>query len=856
MELLEHMFSKEEINENIIQEKEKIESDIDNLQNNELEYEKLPQELYENGWFLNKNELLITYNYRPDWWDEQEDKSRINNEFFYTVKKINSKDYEICWKTRDERATETYAISEKFVSKKFITETDNNRNRILGQNANLGDLPRDKGVIKDFWAGLITHLNKHNIQRILDRNFEVLQEKGLEEREKRYEFQTFEDYPEKVQNEANEIIEENEFFKELLATISWKHEGDKETAILLLLSCGSIFIGEPVHQLLNNARGKGKSNIFLNTRELLPDQYVMDLRNFSNKYLYYNAKNLNPDYNILFFDDLPLNNEKVEILKELSDNNAVKKILRTLIEQKVVEFELPGLYLSLMNRAKSDIDSELEDRHYINSLDSGAQRDSEVKNKILQNSIRNQDTYLEKKRFVLKACFQKLIDNKVKIFNPYLILFNTLEHGNRNINHYTGFVKANTFYHQNKRTKIEGITIGTYEDMNFVLQILTEAFDIQKHKLKEDDIKIINHLRENPELNTYKQIAKATGLSNSQVKHKINGRENIQGLENKGFVKKIYIDDDDHKKGVLIHLVENDFLTVDKETNLITIVTAGDEEEDSPLILKWVVVVSFLEWLQILINNTVVSRLKILLEEKSQLLFFNYNSLVSFLKKVLEAISNDIIYIEDEDSYQSRDINYHQVFVTEKFKEFFNFIKKNNESVTSKQNLTLSPQKSEITHNVELNTLNQCNQTKKELTNDIENDILKILNKDSDLLISELIQKLPVYKTEQDDNFNLINQTVKALANKNKVSVYGDKLTISSSPQVFNTQICKLFKNNKSLAKKELIETLPDIKPNLDNEESKLEKINDLIKKGLIEESNGILTVLKDFETICSGGST
>ncbi len=469
---LNQMLSQNKINEKIKEENKNIEKDIKELKDKELEssnleYEKLPQELYDIGWFLNKNELLITYDYRPSWWYE-EDNSRMNDEFFYSVLK-ESDNYEICWKTKEEGTTKIYPISSIFKTKKFITIIDDDRNRKLGQNAVNGDLPRDKNSIKSFFDRLIPTLNKYDIEKKLKKNYEILSTKGIEEARKRYEFESFEDYPEDVQEEANKILNENKFFSELLDSISWKHEGDNETAILLLLSCGSIFIEEPVHQLLNTEKGAGKTNIFFNVREILPEPYIMDLRTFSNKFLYYNAPNLNKKYNILFIDDVPLNEEKIELLKEISDNNQKRKVLKTLIKQEIVEFELPGLYLSLLNRAKSEMDAELGDRHYINSLEGDKSHTNKVKNKILENSLRNQEEYLNRKRFILKACFQKLIDNEVKIYNPYLVLFNVMEHGNRNISHYTGFIKSNTFYTQESRHQINNITIGSFEDMNSVL---------------------------------------------------------------------------------------------------------------------------------------------------------------------------------------------------------------------------------------------------------------------------------------------------------------------------------------------------------------------------------------------------
>lgn len=855
---LNKMLPSDEINQKIKEETDNIKSDIEKLENEklenkDLEYEKLPQELYDSGWFLDKNELLIAYNYRPSWWYE-DDNPRMNDEFYYSVVK-ESDMYELCWKTKEEGSTKIYPISPLFRTKKFITLVDDDRNRKLGQNAKNGDLPRNKKTIVNFFDSLIPLLNKYDIEQKLQKNYIVMSEKDVEETGKRYDFETFSDYPEDVQKEANKILRENKFFSELLDSISWKHEGDRETAILLLLSCGSIFIGEPVHQLLNTEKGGGKTNIFFNVREVIPEQYIMDLRTFSNKFLYYNAENLNPKYNILFIDDVPLNGEKIELLKEISDNNQKRKVLKTLIDQKIVEFELPGFYLSLLNRAKSDMDPELGDRHYINSLEGDKGHANKVKNKILENSLRNQDEYLNRKRFILKACYQKLIDNEVKIYNPYLVLFNVMEHGNRNISHYTGFIKANTFYTQENREKINDIIIGSFEDMNSVLTIISENFKKQKYKIDNDESKIIEHLKENPEKNSYKEIAKAIEISTALVKHKINGRDNMMGLETKGLVEKEYIDPETPQKGVMIHLISDDLDDSNVKNTLVTLDTIQDEEKDVPLILKWIMVISFLEWLQILINNIVVSKLKILLKKEEVSDLYNYNNIILLLEKSLKEIEDSTIYIQDTDNYTLEDLNFHNDFIQNKFKKFLIFISENSDSVTTEKNSSKQKLFNDIETTKDTQKSIHCNQQNKGFEKEINQDVLNILVAKDDLLISEIIKQLPTYDKDQDTNFFIINQVIKELAINGKITIYNNKITKKKSLEIFQNLIFKLLNNGKSYTSEELAEAIPDISPDLESTESRLEKIEDLTKKGLLFLSDNQLVMSDDLKNIFRGDS-
>lgn len=636
--------------------------------------EDLLKQLVKKDWRINGSEILIPYVDNIYW------SCRVNPEIEEDRRK---KKWVISWKYLEE--TSEYIIGEEFYGNIFINRINpagdkeiGNRNKVLGSITKDYELPEVYKEIRDYWDAQISLLNKYKIEERLLNNFDKKSnEEDLEntEESKRYEHEKFDDYTESVQNEAKKLIKSNKLYGESLKSIAWKHKGDKETAKLELLSCVSLFIKVPVHQILNADPGEGKTDVNNRVKELIPDQYVVELPSFSEKALFYATKDpnsnlLHPEFNFLFLDDIKLTESKEDLLKLLADNERKKKIHITVIDGKYVEMELPPNWLVQINRAKEDLDNEVANRFHFNSLNT-VKDNVGIKNKIKENNIRNNDIFHEKKNILLKCALQYLIDKQIKVYNPYSLFIDVKEHDNRNINRYFGFIDGNTFYNYEKRKTINGITIGSYEDVDEVLNILNPDFMVQKDKLTPTQKGIIDILKENPdEAKTGKELATELKKNPETIRQLISSKGNKKiGLGVLGYVE-IEIETLDNGVSRNKYYFKKDYKVSNNENTYQTLPIFQKCILKNSLITIKTILIHYLEHLSILINKRVLNILHTFLNENHQLNPNSYNKLCDMLVLFNTEIKkqDNIIYVDSETYPTNKDLEYHNT-ILEKSKD-------------------------------------------------------------------------------------------------------------------------------------------------------------------------------------------
>lgn len=648
----------------------KLEKINKNLDTGVIEFETLPKELTAKNWKLEKNKLLIPV-------------SENSIDYFTIVKDNDTRNQPTYYYSfeRKENNNKPYNLSQSIQRANFIDIKDIKRdNEVIELSTEL-ELFKDENTAKKFINSLLPEINKHNIKDLLKNNYDLLATipEDTQEIDKKFKYQTFEDYPENIQKEAIKIIESNKFLDELLNSIAWKHEGDKKTAKELLLSIASIYIEEPVHYFLNAERGLGKTDIFNRVKELQPEQYIVDMVSFSAKYLFYTVKEeqyneLHPKYNILIIDDIKLTNEIIELLKLLLDNEREEKIHKTLVDQKPVKLDLPMMFLGLINRAKSDIDRELIDRCFIGVLETLKPiPEKNVKNKIKEVSFRDMDILHEKNNLILRACYQYLIDKEIKVYNPYLLFFNVEEHSNRNIKHYISLMKAMSFYNYNQRQTIDNTTIGSHEDIDQVLNIVATDFNIQKDKLTELQKRIIDELETNEDNNTYKKLEIALKTGYDVISKAITGRENQLGLEAMEYVEVIR---SDIPREPNIVKFKKSYKSSNERKNYKTFKTFQCLIEKNPLLLKRTIIINYLDIRHILINKEVCIYIINFLKNND----FNidsYTGLCEMIDQFIKSIKKDIqdlIYLDCTDNISLEELKYHNKKVSENIQKIHTYI--------------------------------------------------------------------------------------------------------------------------------------------------------------------------------------
>ena len=769
-----------------------VEKEISSIQD-------LPDEVKKLGWKLANNgtEIQIPYNMQKNiYWC-----SWVNPET--AEDKRLKKKWIIAWKYITE--SENYVKGIKWVTKYFIDITEpkidaeiKDRNKILGDVTKNEGFNRGTGEVREFWDSQVNLLNKHHIEQILLDNFknqDQLEDLEDAEPEKRYEYETFEDYPELVQKEVITIIENNEFLEYLLYSVARKHKGDKNTALLLFLSIATAYIGEPVHQYLNAQKGKGKTDILNRVKEVQPDQYVVDLVSFSSKALFYGKDQiLNPFINLLFLDDVKLTMDIIELLKLLLDNERKNKIHETVLDGKFVQMKLEGYFLGLINRAKDDLDPELADRCYLNSLD----KDKDVtgiKNTIKGKKITNIDPYHENFNFKLKCCYQWFIDKQIQVYSPLLLFVDVEDHDNRNISHYLSLSKGMTFYNYNKRKTIDNITIGSYEDIKETLDIVASDFQVQKDKLMDLEKKILDELKENPENGTNKKLSTVLGVTKERIGQVIKGRDNQIGLESKG-----YIDVKTENTGQFYQNVysltekgltygSNHDLIPQTPQNYISLLLKN------PLLVKKAIIINYLTYKQIVVNKYVVDILNTFLSNNSYDLE-SYENLCLMIKSFNQVIKTDkkIIYLNSDVYIPNNIQKYHDDFVNTINNEVYSILSsiRGSEFVGTKskeKGLNQKQKKNDRKHDVSSWCL-PCEKLNKDQTREIEKEIFENIHDKGIRKKQQLIESIAPIHQDKNKNWHTINKIINNLSNKGYLELDEFEITITELfADYYNTEL-------------------------------------------------------------------
>lgn len=539
------------------------------------------------------NKYPILKDLKDDGWISDETGVHIpvfNNPTCYlkiSIKNNEKFSYQFVEKQEDSNEKINFkALSQIYSTESPITESNSKRDSELGNYAINANITPGRNNTEN------KQITKNEIQKISIKllNSDCLNEfksnpskntKNSETETEEYPYKNFEDYPEEIQNEALEIIENGNIIDEMLSACNITHQGNKQELKALFLVEQSLFINEPVNYKLGGERGVGKTDIVLVSISIIPDHYVFTFRNPSPRFIHYSCEKFNEDYNLIINDDTRLNKASTELSKSVTDTNDSEKKHDTVIEGEAVTFKLPGEYLSIYNLAKDIKDNELLDRLFLGDISENIENKSHLKEKIKQNintGIKN-SSMLDSLKLRLKAVWQWHIDKSIRVFNPYTIFLDVEDKGNRNVASIIKLIKASSFFRYVEREKVNDVVIGNLDDLKEVLEIWEEKSLVQDYKLDPKQIEIlkelksytkdeINEIKEdfmsNPsetkeEINTVKNLSKKLGIQYSTIRRLIFGSESGTqvGLEGMDLIKTFFLDENNPKAGKVIHINPN-----------------------------------------------------------------------------------------------------------------------------------------------------------------------------------------------------------------------------------------------------------------------------------------------------------
>lgn len=115
---------------------------------------------------------------------------------------------------------------------------------------------------------------------------------------------------------------------------------------------------------------------------------------------------------------------------------------------------------------------------------------------------------IKRSRLIIQAAIQYLVEKDIIVFNPFTLLFDPSSLNNRNIKGFITLVKSKTFFHVERRKRVEinneAIYIGSYEDYSFVKELWDKSAETQELKLNSKQIKILDYLPEKTREEAYK----------------------------------------------------------------------------------------------------------------------------------------------------------------------------------------------------------------------------------------------------------------------------------------------------------------------------------------------------------------
>lgn len=519
--------------------------------------------------------------------------------------------------------------------------------------------------------------------------------------------QCFADYPEKVQHEALDIINNGSLFEEMQHSVSITHAGHKTTRNALLLMESSLFVDDGAHGLLGGKSGGGKTDLALACALHFPAKNVHIISSNSPKNIFYDFESYDDEFNIVIFDDIVLNDEIIALCKLLTDNKVKEKVHQTVINGKPEKFILKGKYEVILTYAKTLPDEELANRLFnigVNIVDKD-ESEKDVKYKIRDNKlIKADDNLLIKEiREPIRAGVQYLLEQKPRVYNPYVSMFDPVNFNNRDINHLVSMTNARTFFELNKRKTVQlndktVLTIGSIEDLSFVYDIWARDGEAQKFKLSElqkqildilpemtdkeafDYIEDLNKQLGNAESRAYKKkllddepllksLAKKLGVNPSTLKHALDrfSEGNQKSLLEIGLVDKIQLDENNPKSPNFYYKVKKDGATPKSSNDNVHNLQIDFAHVLDSSIVKQTIIIDLLIYANIILNERGGCALeKYCKDSDVELTSNNYNDMIEFIQGFFDMSDHEKHFVDFADSSRAdklRMLNYKQKLI-------------------------------------------------------------------------------------------------------------------------------------------------------------------------------------------------
>ena len=394
--------------------------------------------------------------------------------------------------------------------------------------------------------------------------------------------QSFEDYDDDIKEAANQIIQSDNPLKVLVNAVGKVHIGDVAEVDFLVLKEFTPYVlnAEPVHCQIAGSTDTGKTDLVKHVSKIVPERYQLDIQTLSSKALYYDDT-IRQDHNHIVINDFLDSPDALGLIKVMTDNLTDKKQHKTVIDNEGVTLDIPGRNTITITAAKDINDPETERRFLKLNPQEDADHQNEVKNFL--KSVAITGTVDQSQLFLIcQATFDKLTENPVNVFNPWIDSIDLKNKGFTDIKIFINLVKARAVIFQKNRKWIGDNTIlGSKDDVIAIARLWEQIAPLQQFKLSKKQIELLKLLpvfdqdiydesrkamkEEQGTLDgvvgiTYTELAKTLGKNRNTIYSWVNGYYNKQtqaskpGLADLGFILKKQSNPDMEKSSTLLFL--------------------------------------------------------------------------------------------------------------------------------------------------------------------------------------------------------------------------------------------------------------------------------------------------------------
>lgn len=304
----------------------------------------------------------------------------------------------------------------------------------------------------------------------------------------------------KVFEKEIEMLEHGNPLAFLTKTINTVHKGDRElVALNILIGLTPWMKSDQLHYYPVGKSGKGKTSCCSSVLLAFPSSCFEPVTSSSPMSIFYayTAGKLLHD-KIIFFDDIKMNQEFIDVIKAFSGAGKVKPRHWTVdINRRFVDMRPTASYSVWLTSVTPLKDEQLRNRFIIANVDESIKQDKRVLahiDKTYRHGREREILNLEDFK-ICRNIVNILSQEKNEVIIPFGIEFPLL--GDRRA--YIFFlvmIKAIAFASKFQRHRINNYILATYEDFEVARAIYDKIKYTQTHKVDEDALKILNMLPE------------------------------------------------------------------------------------------------------------------------------------------------------------------------------------------------------------------------------------------------------------------------------------------------------------------------------------------------------------------------